>query len=204
MQIAFSRRGRLFIPHLTARWHICQHFPPQPGYKLPRSGYHWRFNRGFHWDEGWKLWELSSDVEIVWKWQQCPRLHADNSDSLKNQVRKEALSCEFLHFDNFPFPEFSPISGVAFDFSLNMNPLMCPHGAMAVVHVVHVGIGAVVHVCSHHLMASSPHHPTQTTTHIMQNASTPSHSLLAQSSCWIFSALIYMIMGLFVTLMMTI
>ena len=47
---------------------------------------------------------------------------------------------------------------VALDFSLHMNQLMCPNGAMAVVHVEEV---------SQPQIASWPFHPTMTITQTM-------------------------------------
>ena len=81
----------------------------------------------------------------------------------------------FLPFVNFSFSDSSPTTlRAALDFSLNMNPQMCPTGPITLVHV---------EVPSQPQMGSSPHHPTQATTQTMQTASTPSLSPLALSSC---------------------
>ena len=81
----------------------------------------------------------------------------------------------FLQFVSSCFLDSSPtLLRVAMDSSLNMNQQMYLNGPSEVGHV---------EADSQPKTASSPLHPTQTTTQTMQTAYTPSLSPLGLSSC---------------------
>ena len=172
---SLPKSGRLCLPHLSAKWNLCKHILPLDRYRLPRNTIR------LHWDEGWQFWGLSTHDKILWKRRWFARFHADHSKPLENQVKeKPFVSKDFLQIVNSYSSDSSPTTlQVALDFSLHMYQQTCSTGPWEWV---------LVEAVSAHQKASSPHHPTLTTTRTMQIASTPSHSPLALSSCWIFSA----------------
>ena len=163
--------GRLHLPHLSAQWNICQHLIHQHGCQLRRT----LLNIRLHWDEGWKFRGLSINGKILWRWQQCRCFHANHPKPLEDQV-KEGNMLNWPR-DCLIIPSFTDshqtTGTVDLDFRLDMNPLTWSYGA--IVHVEAV---------SQPQMASWPRPHTQTSTHPMQTASTPSHSPLALSLCW--------------------
>ena len=86
------------------------------------------------------------------------------------------------YLNSYSSDSYPTILRVALDFRLNMDHHLCHTGPINLVNVEAV---------SQPQMASSPHHPTQATTHSIQSASTQSHNKLGLSCCLTFSAWIY-------------
>ena len=80
---SISGTGRLCLPHLSAKWNLYQRLLPHNGYRLPRNVLTIRL----YWAERWQHWGISTDGEILWKWQQCPCFYADHSKPLESQVK---------------------------------------------------------------------------------------------------------------------
>ena len=112
-----------------------------------------------------------------------PTFMQTTQNHLRIRWEKAALRQKYNNTTYSSFSDSFPTTlEVDWDSSLNMNPQMCPNGAIALVNVEAIW---------QPYRAYSPHLPTQTTTQTMQNAPTQYHCPIALSSCWIFSAWIY-------------
>ena len=123
-------------------------------------------------------WGDSVEIPLV-SLPQCKQLKTTWESGGTGNIRKWILA-----INGFSSPDFSLTTlQVVLDFSLNMNPQMCPIGLITLVHVE-----AILQP----LMGLWPHHPTQATTQLMQTAYTPSLSPLEPSLFWNFLSWIFL------------